>query len=106
MQPSENGRSSGQDQPSEHSQHETTDASAQEEAAHEAEKAARRRSTVREKVSFLVNGQPEAATPVNLSPDLPPTPAAAAPAESTPEAASDNQPRRAGWWSRRFGNGE
>jgi ribonuclease E len=106
MQPSDNGRSSGHDQPSEHGQHETTHASAQEEAAHEAEKAARRRSTVREKVSFMVNAQPEAATPVNLNPEPAPTPAAPAPAEATPEAASDNQPRRAGWWSRRFGNGE
>ncbi len=104
LQPSANGQSSGHDQPLEHSQHETTHASAQEEAAHEAEKAARRRSTVREKVSFLVNAQPEAAAPVNLSPE--PAPVAPAPAESTPEAASDNQPRRAGWWSRRFGNGE
>ena len=92
----------------EHSQHETTHASAQEEAAQEAEKAARRRSTVREKVSFLVNAQPEAAAPVNLSPEPTSAPAvpAPAPAESTPEAAGDNQPRRAGWWSRRFGNGE
>jgi len=107
MQPSENGQSSGHEQPSEHSRHEATHASAQEDAAHEAEKAARRRSTVREKVSFLVNAQPEAATPINLSPEPGPTPSApAAPAESTPEAASDNQPRRAGWWSRRFGNGE
>ena len=106
MQPLEDGRSSGHDQPSERGQHEATHASAQEDAAHEAEKAARRRSTVREKVSFLVNAQAEAATPVNLSPEPAPTPAAPAPAESTPEAAGDNQPRRAGWWSRRFGNGE
>ena len=108
MQPSDNGQSSGHDQPSEHSQHETTHASAQEEAAQEAEKAARRRSTVREKVSFLVNAQPEAAAPVNLSPEPAPAPAVPPPPrpKSTPEAASDNQPRRAGWWSRRFGNGE
>jgi ribonuclease E len=59
---------------------------------------------VREKVSFLVNAQPEAAAPVNLSPEPAPTPAD--PAEATPEAASDNRPRRAGWWSRRFGNSE
>jgi ribonuclease E len=107
LQPSENGQS-GHDQALEHSQHETTHASAQEEAAQEAEKAARRRSTVREKVSFLVNAQPEAAAPVNLSPEPAPAPTvpAPAPAESTPEAVGDNQPRRAGWWSRRFGNGE
>jgi len=29
-----------------------------------------------------------------------------APAEPAPETTSDTQPRRAGWWSRRFGGGE
>ncbi len=77
----------------------------QEEAAQEAERAARRRSTVREKVSFLVDAQPTAATPpVDHSPPEPtPTPAPAQPAAATTD---DTQPRRAGWWSRRFGNGE
>jgi ribonuclease E len=56
---------------------------------------------VREKVSFLVNAQPDAAAPVNRSPPEPP----AAPAESGSET-TDPQPRRAGWWSRRFGSGE
>ena len=74
------------------------------ETAQEAERAAaRRRSTVREKVSFLVNAQPDAVTPVNHSPPEPP--AAPAPAESDSQT-TDSQPRRAGWWSRRFGNGE
>jgi ribonuclease E len=72
------------------------------ETAQEAERAARRRSTVREKVSFLVEAQPAAAPAVQHSQ---PEPAAApAPAEPAPEATT--QPRRAGWWSRRFGNGE
>jgi len=77
-------------------------ASTQEETAQEAERAARRRSTVREKVSFLVNAQPEASSPVTHSPGPSAPPA---PAESASEA-TDSQPRRAGWWSRRFGNGE
>jgi ribonuclease E len=78
-------------------------ASAEVETAQEAERAARRRSTVREKVSFLVDAQPEAATPVSRSQ---PEPAAPAPAESSSAETDDSQPRRAGWWSRRFGNGE
>jgi ribonuclease E len=75
------------------------------ETAQEAERAARRRSTVREKVSFLVNAQPEGTTspPVNHSP---PEPSAPATAEPAPAAGEDSQPRRAGWWSRRFGGGE
>src|SRR5664279_2921203 len=80
---------------------------AQEETAQEAERAARRRSTVREKVSFLVDAQPAAATPATQSqPELHSQPEpAAAPAEPASETTSDTQPRRAGWWSRRFGNG-
>ncbi|MGB9117629.1 MAG: ribonuclease E/G, partial [Bradyrhizobium sp.] len=74
------------------------------ETAQEAERAAaRRRSTVREKVSLLVNAQPDAAAPVSHSPPQPP--ASPTPAEPASET-TDNQPRRAGWWSRRFGNGE
>jgi ribonuclease E len=72
------------------------------ETAQEAERAARRRSTVREKVSFVVNAQPSevpAAAPVNNQREP-------VPAQPAPPAASDDQPRRAGWWSRRFGNGE
>ncbi len=76
------------------------------ETAQEAERAAaRRRSTVREKVSFLVNTQPDAAAPVSQSPPQPQVAAPPAPAEPTSEA-TDAQPRRAGWWSRRFGGGE
>ncbi|MCG2632068.1 Rne/Rng family ribonuclease [Bradyrhizobium sp. WYCCWR 13023] len=69
------------------------------------EKAARRRSTVREKVSFLSSGS-EQATPVDSAPE-PVAPPAPAP-EPAPEAAAETPaaPRRAGWWSRRFGGGE
>jgi len=88
-------------QPVDHG-HREARASTQEETAQEAERAARRRSTVREKVSFLVNAQPEASSPVTHSPGPSAPPA---PAESASEA-TDSQPRRAGWWSRRFGNGE
>jgi ribonuclease E len=84
---------------------ETVRASVETETAQEAERAARRRSTVREKVSFLVNAQPEAPPPVNhSSPPEPSAPAAAEPAAGT--TTEDTQPRKAGWWSRRFGNGE
>jgi ribonuclease E len=79
--------------------------SAQEETAQEAERAARRRSTVREKVSFLVDAQPAAATPP-ADHSQPEPPAAPAPAQPAAETTDDTQPRRAGWWSRRFGNGE
>lgn len=68
------------------------------------EKATRRRSTVREKVSFLSSSPSEPATPVAAAPEpvAPPAPEPAPePAAETPAA-----PRRAGWWSRRFGGGE
>jgi ribonuclease E len=91
-------------QPADRGQPEPARAPAQEETAQEAERAARRRSTVREKVSFLVDAQPEAAAPVNRGqPEPSPAPA---PAEPTTGITDDSQPRRAGWWSRRFGNGE
>jgi ribonuclease E len=80
-------------------------AAATDEAAHEHDKASRRRSTVREKVSFMTSpGEPAAplaeATPADVAP--PPAP------EPAPEAAGETpaQPRRAGWWSRRFGGGQ
>ena len=71
-------------------------------AAAEAAETKRRRSTVREKVSF---GTPAAEAPTSQQPD--PAPAPAAPeANAAHESASDaDQPRRAGWWSRRFGGG-
>jgi ribonuclease E len=74
--------------------------------AQEAERAARRRSTVREKVSFLADPQPAAAAPVPATSQ--PTEPAPSPAPVRPatETTTENQPRRAGWWSRRFGGGE
>jgi ribonuclease E len=79
--------------------------SAEVETAQEAERAARRRSTVREKVSFLVDAQPDAAAaPVLRS--QPEQAAAPAPAQPASAPTNETQPRRAGWWSRRFGNGE
>jgi ribonuclease E len=96
-------------QPAYHAQQEpvrtSTESSAETDTAQEAERAARRRSTVREKVSFLVNAQPEAAPPVNHSPPEPSAPAAAEPSANG-TTTEDTQPRKAGWWSRRFGNGE
>ncbi|HEY8332998.1 MAG TPA: ribonuclease E/G, partial [Tardiphaga sp.] len=62
--------------------------------------AARRRSTVREKVSFASAEPQPAPTPVAAAPQPAPAPAAA------PAASTDTQPRKAGWWSRAFGNGE
>ncbi|HLG85327.1 MAG TPA: Rne/Rng family ribonuclease [Bradyrhizobium sp.] len=63
-----------------------------------------RRSTVREKVSFMSADQPAASAAVSEAPQP-------APVEEAPEAApaaepAADQPRRAGWWSRRFGNRE
>ncbi len=89
-------------QPADHA-HQETRASTPDESAQEAERSARRRSTVREKVSFMANAQPEAAAPAMHNPPEPSAPPA--PAADTAEA-TDTQPRRAGWWSRRFGNGE
>jgi ribonuclease E len=85
--------------------------SAAEAEAHEAEKAARRRSTVREKVSFGSSAQAEPATPSSYQPQPAPAEAHSEPAretaqETTQETTTAEQPRRAGWWSRRFGGGE
>ncbi|WP_283810010.1 Rne/Rng family ribonuclease [Bradyrhizobium guangzhouense] len=70
------------------------------------EKAARRRSTVREKVSFMSSSPSEPAATVASAPE-PVAPTAPAP-EPAPEAVTETPaaPRRAGWWSRRFGGGE
>ena len=92
--------------PAERVQPEPARAPTEVETAQEAERAARRRSTVREKVSFLVDAQPAAAAAaVNDSQPVAPAPAPVA-APQPAEAATDTQPRKAGWWSRRFGNGE
>jgi ribonuclease E len=69
-----------------------------------------RRSTVREKVGFLSTPQPEAApAPVTTSeaePQPAPVEEAPQPAQTAEPAAETSQPRRAGWWSRRFGSRE
>ena len=91
-------------QPTADHAHQETRVSTHEETAQDAERAAaRRRSTVREKVSFMTSAPPEAAAPVAHSQ---PEPAAPAPAAEPASETTDTQPRRAGWWSRRFGNGE
>jgi len=89
-------------------QPESTPASAREAAAEQAEVKAEsektpRRSTVREKVSFVAEPRPPAA-PVNIS-EAEPTPPAPPPAAAEPSATEAPAPRRAGWWSRRFGGG-
>jgi ribonuclease E len=86
-------------QKAERDRQEAPTAPVQDDIAREAERAARRRSTVREKVSFMAGAQTAPAS------DSPP-PTAPAPAEPAPQAASENPPRKAGWWSRAFGNGE
>jgi ribonuclease E len=72
------------------------------------DKAARRRSTVREKVSFMPSIPADPATPVASAPEHVASPAPAPEPEPAPETASETPtaPRRAGWWSRRFGGGE
>ena len=70
---------------------------APEAASHESEKAPPRRSTVREKVSFLSDVPP---APVHVSPPEPSP--SAEPAQPAAEPAGEAAPRRAGWWSRRF----
>jgi ribonuclease E len=78
---------------------------AAEEPHPESDKAARRRSTVREKVSFPTSAPP-AATPAEPAEAEPPLAASADAPASTPEAATETpSPRKIGWWSRRFGGG-
>jgi ribonuclease E len=79
----------------------------QHETAAEAERAARRRSTVREKVSFVPEAQPSS-TPAVVPANSHSGPPAPAPESEPPgqQTESGPQPRRAGWWSRRFGGGE
>jgi ribonuclease E len=64
----------------------------------DSEKPASRRSTVREKVSF---GSASAPTPDAPAPAAHSTPE---PAPAEPAASAEAQPRKAGWWSRRFGS--
>ena len=69
--------------------------------------AARRRSTVREKVSFASSAPVADSAPAAVSHSAPEPTASPAPSEPAPAESSDAAaPRKAGWWSRRFGNGE
>jgi len=78
-----------------------------EETGQEAERAAaRRRSTVREKVSFVTSAPAEPAPSVSHSAPEPVASPAPAPAEPASATSDDAAPRKAGWWSRRFGSGE
>jgi ribonuclease E len=85
----------------------STPAPVSEESGQETERAAaRRRSTVREKVSFMTSAAAEPTPAVAQSAPEPVEAPAAAPAEPAPTASDDTAPRKAGWWSRRFGGGE
>lgn len=64
--------------------------------------APRKRSTVREPVSFSFSSGTPATEPV----PAPVQAEAEAPQASEPAEPAADTPRRAGWWSRRFGNGE
>lgn len=68
--------------------------------------AARRRSTVREKVSFASSAPAADPAPAVASHSAPEPAASPAPSEPAPAESSEAAPRKAGWWSRRFGNGE
>jgi ribonuclease E len=75
---------------------------AAEDASAESDRSQRRRSTVREKVSFASSPQPETSAPALAQVQVE-TPSAAAPAPAEPATA--DAPTRKGWWSRRFGGG-
>ncbi|SDP44545.1 ribonuclease E/G [Afipia sp. GAS231] len=86
----------------------TVSAPVVEETTQEADRAAaRRRSTVREKVSFATSSTVPADPAPVISHSAPEPVSAPAPAEPAPaESGEAAAPRKAGWWSRRFGNGE
>ncbi|MEW6644140.1 MAG: ribonuclease E/G [Pseudomonadota bacterium] len=81
----------------------------------------KRRSTIREKVNFFSDpdtapaaeataetAQPDAAAPAPVAHETEvhePATSEPAPAAAPESETSDNAPRRAGWWSRRFGGG-
>jgi len=97
-------------------------AEAAEESSEDGDKR-KRRSTIREKVNFFFEppadaaptapaaepapevAQPEAAVPEAHEAEAHEPAAAPAPAAGPEPDSSDNAPRRAGWWSRRFGGG-
>ncbi|OJU24439.1 MAG: ribonuclease [Nitrobacter sp. 62-13] len=73
---------------------------AKDQAIPESEKAGRRRSTVREKVSFTSDEAPPVAPTIQSQPEE-----TSPEQQQPPEASNEDRPRRAGWWSRRFGSG-
>jgi ribonuclease E len=86
-------------------QPEPVSAPASEPVAEDDDKPAPRRSTVREKVSFGSAGALAAEAPAMVSPHTPSSTEEAEPA-AAPDASAEPRPRKAGWWSRRFGGGE
>ncbi len=76
-------------------------------AEHDAHEKVRRRSTVREKVSFVSDAAPAtSAEPAHAAQESPaPQPSQPAEPVGTAEGSGESAPRRAGWWSRRFGGG-
>jgi ribonuclease E len=85
--------------------HEPASQPASEPVAHDNEKHAPRRSTVREKVTFASSAPAsDVAAPVAHSAPEPTRVTEPAPEEAAPSG--ENAPRKAGWWSRRFGGGE
>jgi ribonuclease E len=97
---------SAEPQPAVQAEAEPVHGAVAEEAQQETEKAARRRSTVREKVSFPTSAplaEPvEAEQPVEAEPSVAASNDAQPASETTTEATA---PRKVGWWSRRFGGG-
>jgi ribonuclease E len=73
---------------------------ARDQAIPESGKAGRRRSTVREKVSFTSDEAPPVAPTIQSQPEE-----TSPEQQQPPEASNEDRPRRAGWWSRRFGSG-
>jgi ribonuclease E len=97
-------------QPAEHPAQEMASAPA---IARDTEKPTPRRSTVREKVTFFSEAQQDEAAPEpapaasEIHADAAPAEVPLPPAPPSPETAAEAPPpRRAGWWSRRFGSGE
>jgi ribonuclease E len=85
--------------------HEPTSPQIPEPVAHDNEKHAPRRSTVREKVSFA-SSAPAADVAAPLAHNTPEPTSVTEPAPEEAVPSDENAPRKAGWWSRRFGGGE
>jgi len=92
-------------QPVHQAKPESVSSPSSEPVAEEDDKPAPRRSTVREKVSFASTSVPAEEPPAAAVPDTSPSAIPTEPAAAA-EASSEPQPRKAGWWSRRFGGGQ